>query len=49
MEEVESLNNFLHKWTETVVSGIQAAVCKVQSTLNVKRSDKAFQSLFDNL
>lgn len=41
-----TVNSSLQRRTETV-SGMQAAVCEVQSTLNGKRSHKAFQSLFD--
>ncbi|XP_051797058.1 zinc finger MYM-type protein 1-like [Acanthochromis polyacanthus] len=44
--ELECLNSSLQRRTQTV-SGMQAAVCKVQSTLNGKRSDEAFQSLFE--
>ena len=44
--ELECLNRSLQRRTETV-SGMRAAVCKVQSTLNGKRSDEAFQHLFE--
>ncbi len=44
--ELACLNSSLQRKTQTV-SGMQAAVCKVQSTVNGKRSDEAFQSLFE--
>uniref|UniRef100_A0A3Q3EIY1 DUF4371 domain-containing protein n=2 Tax=Kryptolebias marmoratus TaxID=37003 RepID=A0A3Q3EIY1_KRYMA len=44
--ELECLNSSLQRRTQTV-SGMQAAVCKVQSTLSGKRSDEVFQSLFE--
>lgn len=44
--DLECLNCSLQKRTQTI-SGMQAAVSTVQSTLNGKRSDEAFLSLFE--